>query len=1568
MGVPIVTTLPATNITSTNFTPNGNITDTGDSDVTERGFYYIKGANRYPVFPGSHQMAYENATAFPAEEYSLELFDSPLLPVPATTYSVVAYATNSSGTGYGYVVNVTTSSDVPTVLTSSITSRTDVSFLGNGNITNLSGRSVTKRGFCYIPLVSNNFIDTCDNLDYFNDDFPDDRPIILNDPSGQFKFYYNGDGNWPFGGSITLKEEFIPTGFTDSLTIILRSKFDTSLEAGISSGHETVFSLNVSSSPNWYFYVLIHSDGLYIEYDDWNGYYNRIGRGSVISGSGAIFQNWKFILNFNDGTVNVLLMNDGDFVYTSLGVVPFAFNKIGNPNWVALESLSNPGHPATPQVVHVDLIEFDGCYNIPTISDSTSSESSTGFSLGPYSLSIPELTPSTFYAIRSYATNSMGTGYGYTLTSETAATGELPGDISVQTDPATSITNTSFTGNGEIINTAGYNATNVGIVYLIHEGVPTVPTLFFYPCTDLSGWTINAPTTGTVIVDGYDGFKLDSGASIGSDIEIYRTDVGWEANRILTVRVKTYFDTNEGASELYIHFDSTSYGSIQIIFNISDNFISVGSNIIPGTGVLKSGVSAVDQTWEFRINATDDMAVTCEVYLDNVFLVSYDSDVEDRILSNQNNIYWTTHGLTNTNVIHHLKEISCQLGLGMSSITHYNVDLGVEPFSFPITNLILNTDYIVRAYGINQEAIAYGNPITVTTSNDIVDRYWVGGTGSTNDTDHWSLTSGGTGGADVPTADDNVYFDGSSFTGTGQTVTVGISFTVKSINFSNVLYTPTFDISSIEMYANGDITFVPSMVLTIDVDSRITVSSGTCNLTSAGLTLPQVSVGVELSLSDDLTVLRLLAYSVGAVFNSNGHTVNICQFSGEYSTFNFDGSTVNFTEVLSQSIYFEGIGGLTISGIGTTFNIPSGCTFRMDESDDEEQNTISGSSGSKCVFAFDLSSTVVSPITNTTFTNVTVTGPELTALLSDNNVDGGGNTGIIFSEPVGNNKYWVGNSGDWDDTSHWSLTSGGASGAHIPTQYDNVHFDINSFSIDNPVITGYLSEFNSGIITSDSTGSLIINISGFLVCYSDLTIDKIGSEIRGILGLIPNTVLYGPGIIEFIWCFSGVRIFGDNIINTLILDTNSDPTATFKFEFGSNQTIENLIVNNSSSSSQASIHCLEPPPVIIFNGANPGVYGDPVTLTWNIEYSTSCSIDQGIGPVASTGSLVVYPTERTLYTFSATGEGGTSESSLDIYAVPIVNFTADPIDILSGDPSTLTWTTSNADYCIIDQEIGTVSANGSLIVYPTHPTIYSITAFGDGGTYTESVEIYIIPSVEITADPEELISYGDPSTLTWDSTNATSCFIDQGIGIVSTSGSLIVNPLIPTTYTITASGPGGTNSANVRILAGASVEISADPEILTLYGDPSTLTWSSTNASSCSINQGIGEVLTSGSLIVNPSELTEYIITATGEGGDSTASIIVYAIPTVNISSNPSTIISYGDPSTLTWSSTNAISCSIDQGIGDVALNDSLVVTPLSRTIYTITATGDSGIVTSSAKVIEVLKEYNSYVNTSEPL
>jgi OOP family OmpA-OmpF porin len=72
--------------------------------------------------------------------------------------------------------------------------------------------------------------------------------------------------------------------------------------------------------------------------------------------------------------------------------------------------------------------------------------------------------------------------------------------------------------------------------------------------------------------------------------------------------------------------------------------------------------------------------------------------------------------------------------------------------------------------------------------------------------------------------------------------------------------------------------------------------------------------------------------------------------------------------------------------------------------------------------------------------------------------------------------------------------------------------------------------------------------------------------------------------------------------------------------------------------------------------------------------------------------------------------------------------------------------------------------------------------------------------------------------------------------------------------------------------------------------------------------------------------------------------------PTISLSANPASV-EHGQCATLTWSSTNASTVSIDQGVGQVDPSGSKEVCPLSSTQFTITAAGEHGSKEASTTV-----------------
>ena len=72
--------------------------------------------------------------------------------------------------------------------------------------------------------------------------------------------------------------------------------------------------------------------------------------------------------------------------------------------------------------------------------------------------------------------------------------------------------------------------------------------------------------------------------------------------------------------------------------------------------------------------------------------------------------------------------------------------------------------------------------------------------------------------------------------------------------------------------------------------------------------------------------------------------------------------------------------------------------------------------------------------------------------------------------------------------------------------------------------------------------------------------------------------------------------------------------------------------------------------------------------------------------------------------------------------------------------------------------------------------------------------------------------------------------------------------------------------------------------------------------------------------------------------------------PTINLSASP-TAVERGESSTLSWSTTNAASVTIDGGVGTVSASGSRRVAPTQSTTYTARAEGRGGNASASARI-----------------
>jgi hypothetical protein len=256
--------------------------------------------------------------------------------------------------------------------------------------------------------------------------------------------------------------------------------------------------------------------------------------------------------------------------------------------------------------------------------------------------------------------------------------------------------------------------------------------------------------------------------------------------------------------------------------------------------------------------------------------------------------------------------------------------------------------------------------------------------------------------------------------------------------------------------------------------------------------------------------------------------------------------------------------------------------------------------------------------------------------------------------------------------------------------------------------------------------------------------------------------------------------------------------------------------------------------------------------------------------------------------------GNTGSSALTVTvnnaSQPTLTLTANPTNIQSGNSSALSWSSGNATSCTASGAwSGSKSLSGQQSVSPAGNASYTLTCTGAGGSVTRTVSIVVTvnnpvsqPTLTLTANPAS-IEAGKSSTLSWSSSNATSCTASGAwSGSKSLSGQQSVSPASNKNYTLTCTGAGGsvTRTASVAVTAPSSTgEMSftfkASASTITL-GQSVTLSWTSSNTTGCSAGAGwSGTKPLSGKETVKPAVKTTYSLRCWGGGQDITRSLTV---------------------------------------------------------------------------------------------
>ncbi|MES2568101.1 MAG: T9SS type A sorting domain-containing protein [Bacteroidota bacterium] len=374
------------------------------------------------------------------------------------------------------------------------------------------------------------------------------------------------------------------------------------------------------------------------------------------------------------------------------------------------------------------------------------------------------------------------------------------------------------------------------------------------------------------------------------------------------------------------------------------------------------------------------------------------------------------------------------------------------------------------------------------------------------------------------------------------------------------------------------------------------------------------------------------------------------------------------------------------------------------------------------------------------------------------------------------------------------------------------------------------------------------------------------------------------------WQVNGPVTMGTGVIfRGTILANGSISTDNMTQQFGRGLSLGGAITlkNNSISVSL-------PPVASVISAASSATFctGGNVVLTGN---------SGGTWSNASTASSITVSSAGTYYVTNTTMCGSTNSNSISVVVNPLPTVAVNSGTICRGGSITLT--ASGASTYSWAPGASLSSTSGTTVsASPTVSTIYTVTGTSAAGcvkTATSSVTVVQTPTISVNSTS---LCAGTSKTLT--ATGAVTYTWSPPSGLSGVNGfSVIANPTITTTYTISGTNAGGctnTTVATVTVVPNPTVSVSSGT---ICSGNSTTLTATGATTFSWSPSTGINST-TSASVVANPTLTTTYTISGTTDGcvHTTTTTLTVNPLPTATISASGSTTFCQGDSVILTAS------------------------------------------------------------------
>jgi subtilisin-like proprotein convertase family protein/uncharacterized membrane protein len=318
---------------------------------------------------------------------------------------------------------------------------------------------------------------------------------------------------------------------------------------------------------------------------------------------------------------------------------------------------------------------------------------------------------------------------------------------------------------------------------------------------------------------------------------------------------------------------------------------------------------------------------------------------------------------------------------------------------------------------------------------------------------------------------------------------------------------------------------------------------------------------------------------------------------------------------------------------------------------------------------------------------------------------------------------------------------------------------------------------------------------------------------------------------------------------------------------------------------------------------------------------------------------VVSPAATTTYTVTGTSAAGCiTTDQVTVTVVPPPTTTVSPnVTICNGASTTLT--AGGATTYTWSPATGLSATTGATVTAnPTTTQTYTVTGTTAGCTSSATVTVTVNPLPTVNAGADQTVCQGTNVTLA--AIGATSYTWSGGV----TQGVAFAAPVgATTTYTVTGTTAGCTNTDQVNVTVNPTPVINAGPDVTVCASVSATLTAS--GGTTYSWNTGA----TTAAITVAPAVTTTYTVTGTTAGCTATDAVTVTVAGSAAINAGPDVAICAGQSTTL--NATGGVTYSWNNGLG---AGNGFSVSPTATTTYTVIGTDAGGCVGTDAMTVTV--------------